>query len=189
MSVSARLIVSHCFSSFCIVDYWLFPHTHLCPWLQFSWVSMAAVCIQHRTSQVFGLVSTVPCFLEVIIQTQLVSTFISPRFSLSSSKYSVTAIIPYPRLTWCEQSAAELWRLCCDSVCKVSLTTVLWLPKLPTRKNWILRPIQNSSKWFSAGKCMSGVTVEYFGYLLSDMYLRAYLHTFCFVSEYNKSGQ
>lgn len=55
---------------------------------------MAAVCIRHKTSQVFGLVSTVPHFLEAIPQTQLVSVFISLQFSLSSSEYTITATIP-----------------------------------------------------------------------------------------------
>lgn len=46
---------------------------------------------------------TVLCLLEIILQAQLTSVFISPLFSLLSKKiYCMTAIISYPRLKPCE---------------------------------------------------------------------------------------
>ena len=98
------------------------------------------------------LVLTVPRLLEVILQAQSASVFISYLFSLLSKKCCMTAVIPYPRLKPCEQSAADLRQHNCDSVCEVSLTTALWLPKLPCFsthiKHKFLRSTQNHSNDF-----------------------------------------
>lgn len=135
------------------------------------------------------LVWTVPCLLEIILQAQLASVFISPLFSLlSKKKYCTTAVIPYPRLKPCEQSAAELRQHNCD----FQYARSPWLQRCNSRsyvcfsthiKHKFLRSAQKHSEWFSDDECMSSDTLEVL--LLSNMYLQT--KWVCFVSKCNKS--
>lgn len=129
------------------------------------------------------LVWTVPRLLEITLQAQLASVFISPLFSLLFKKILHDSSHSLPQTQVCEQSAAQLqlWL----SVCKISLTTELqsYLCFSTHIKHKFLRSTQNHSKWFSDDECMSSDILELL--LLSNIYLQT--QRVCFVSECGKS--
>lgn len=163
-------------------------------------LSMVAISISFSGSWVWDcgnslslkLVWTVLCLLEIILQIQLTSVFISPLFSLLSKKkkYCMTAVISYPRLKPCEQSAAELWQHNCDFQHAGSP----WLQRRDSQsylcfrthiKHNFLRSTKNHSRWFSEDEYISSNTPE--ALLLSKMYLQT--KWVCFVSECNNLGR
>lgn len=132
---------SDCFSSFYTVGCWLLQcaqyqdSSHLCPWWQFSLVSVEAVSIwDRRLGQVFESATCVDTAL-------LAGGYSSSTVSLSIYFTSVLIVVqkkilhdssyslPQAQTMWAKCSrapTAQLWL----SVCKVSLTTVPQLPKL-----------------------------------------------------------
>lgn len=83
------------------------------------------------------LVWTVLCMLEIILQAQLTSVFISPLFSLLSKKnllHDSRYFLPQAQTMWVKCSRA-LTALLWLSACRVSLTTAPRLPKLPLLQN------------------------------------------------------
>lgn len=109
-------------------------------------LSMVAISISFSGSWVWDcgnslslkLVWTVLCLLEIILQTQLTSVFISPLFSLLSKKKKIlhdsSYFLPQAQTMWAKCSralTAQLWL----SARRVSLTTAPRLPKLPLLQN------------------------------------------------------
>lgn len=110
-------------------------------------LSMVAISISFTGSWVWDcdsslslkLVWTVLCLLEIILQAQFTSVFISPLFSLLSKKkkkilHDSSYFLPQAQTMWAKCSralTAQLWL----SARRVSLTTAPRLPKLPLLQN------------------------------------------------------